>query len=371
VSVDHLYLHYPFCAKICPYCAFYVERVGALQTQRAVIQALRGELAWVAGEGKVAAQISTIYLGGGTPSLIPDALFEELAAALPRLKPGGEFTLEVNPATVTEVKARAWRAAGVNRISLGAQSFIEKELAMLGRQHSPQQVGETCQLLRQEGFTNINIDLIFGLPDQSLPDWQVNIEAALQCHPEHLSAYGLTYEADTPFFEQLQKGVYRQDEAGEIAMFTWTRARLEEAGLFDYEVSNFAKPGFESAHNLGYWQGADYLGIGPSAVSTVGQWRWKNRPDFAVYVAAAQKGEGGWASLRTEEEEMTPDLRLRERLMFGLRMREGVSRAQFADRHAPALARLLAEGLAEEGGEKIRLTRRGQLVADSVAEFLI
>ena len=181
-----------------------------------------------------------------------------------------EFTLEVNPATVTPEKAAAWRAAGVNRISLGAQSFDAEMLKLLGRQHAPDDIAETCALLREHGFENINIDLMFALPGQSEAKWEETLRAALACAPKHISAYALTYEEDTPFFEKLQQGEWRQDEAREIAMFERTRDVLGAAGLVDYEISNFARPGFESRHNLAYWRGADYLGLGPSACSTIG-----------------------------------------------------------------------------------------------------
>ena len=190
-----------------------------------------------------------------------------------------EFTLEVNPATVTPEKAAAWRAAGVNRISLGAQSFDAEMLKVLGRQHAPGDIAETCALLREHGFDNINIDLMFALPSQAEAKWEETLQAALACAPQHISAYALTYEEDTPFFEKLQRGEWRQDEEREIAMFERTREVLAAAGFIDYEISNFAQTGFESQHNLGYWRGADYLGLGPSACSTIGDQRWRNVPD--------------------------------------------------------------------------------------------
>ena len=360
--IRHLYVHTPFCAKICPYCAFYVQ-LGGATAQREFVAAVREE--WRRARDEFPLALETIYFGGGTPSLFRGNLFAELAwlSHDSRLK---EFTLEVNPATVTPEKAAAWREAGVNRISLGAQSFDAGLLKILGRTHAPEDIAETCALLRQHGFANINIDLIFALPGQSLAKWDETLQAALACDPQHISAYALTYEEDTPFFEKLQRGDWRQDEEREIAMFERTRAVLSEAGFVDYEISNFAQPGFESQHNLGYWRGADYLGLGPSACSTIGGLRWRNLPDTKAYVKQIALGQ----SVRGELEALDAATRTRERIMFGLRMREGVSRTEFGD-EAPRLKELAAHGLAFEENGRVRLTPRGQLVADSVAGMFV
>ncbi len=383
--IRHLYVHTPFCAKICPYCAFYVHQGGVAQ-QREFVAALREE--WQRAKEEFPLTLETIYFGGGTPSILSAELFTELTQELkisskqvrhPELVEGSvqsafvpenrtdphEFTLEVNPATVTDEKAAAWRAAGVNRISLGAQSFDAEMLKILGRQHAPRDIAETCALLRRHGFENINIDLMFALPGQNEETWEKTLQAALTCQPNHISAYGLTYEEDTPFFEKLSKGEYRQDEAREIVMFERTRDVLGAAGLVDYEVSNFARPGFESQHNLGYWRGEDYLGLGPSACSTIGALRWKNVPDTRAYAERIAKGE----SVREELEEIDSAIRIRERIMFGLRMREGVASALFSDE--VQLRKLETDGLALEENGRVRLTLRGQLVADSIAEMFV
>ena len=310
--------------------------------------------------------LETIYFGGGTPSILSAELFAELAEELPQQHGWSEFTLEVNPATVTPKKAMAWRAAGVNRISLGAQSFDAEMLRVLGRQHAPEEIAETCDLLREHGLTNINIDLMFALPEQSEEKWLTTIEAALACKPNHVSAYALTYEEDTPFFEKLQRGELRRDEEREIAMFTQTREMLGAAGLIDYEISNFARPGFESQHNLAYWRGADYLGLGPSACSTIGAMRWKNVADTKAYAEKIAQNE----SVREEIETLDAATRTKERIMFGLRMREGVALEEF-DAAASHLKELEANGLAFEEAGRVRLTSRGQLVADSVAGIFI
>jgi oxygen-independent coproporphyrinogen-3 oxidase len=324
-------VHVPFCARVCPYCAFHVHR-GGIDEQRDFVAALKAE--WQLARQEFPLGLETIYFGGGTPSLLSAELFSELAAELPRPRSWSEFTLEVNPATVTDAKAVAWRAAGVNRISLGAQSFDAEMLALLGRQHGPKDVAETCALLRSHGFENLNIDLMFALPGQSLTHWEATLGAALACRPNHVSAYALTYEEDTPFFEKLQRGEWRQDEEREIAMFKRTRAVLAADGLVDYEISNFARPGCESRHNLAYWRGADYLGLGPSACSTIGTRRWRNVPNTPGYMERIARGE----SVREELEEIDPSTRARERIMFGLRMREGVERAEFTEAETSPIA---------------------------------
>jgi oxygen-independent coproporphyrinogen-3 oxidase len=361
--IRHLYVHTPFCAKVCPYCAFYVHQGGAAQ-QREFVSALRAE--WQRAREEFHLALETVYFGGGTPSILSAELFAELARELPPDVGAHEFTLEVNPATVTREKAMAWRAAGVNRISLGAQSFDPEMLALLGRQHAPEDIISSCALLREHGFDNINIDLMFALPTQSADRWEETLHAALACEPQHVSAYALTYEEDTPFFNKLQRGEWRQDEAREIAMFTRTRDVLGSAGLVDYEISNFARPGFESRHNLAYWRGADYLGLGPSACSTIGAQRWRNVPDTRAYVERIARGE----SMRGEQEEIDAATRRRERIMFGLRMREGVARDEF-EPDAAQLKELAAHGLAFEETGRIRLTAQGQLVADSVAALFV
>jgi len=367
--IRHLYVHTPFCAKICPYCAFYVHR-GGVAAQREFVAALRTE--WQRASEEFPLELETIYFGGGTPSILSAPLFSEVAKELvsekePYCRPQvQEFTLEVNPATVTAEKAAAWRAAGVNRISLGAQSFDAEMLKLLGRQHRPEDIAETCELLRREGFENINIDLMFALPGQSEAKWEETLRAALVCAPQHISAYALTYEEDTPFFEKLRLGEYRQNEEREIAMFERTRELLGAAGFVDYEISNFARPGFESQHNLGYWRGADYLGLGPSACSTIGGLRWRNVPDTKAYAERIALGQ----SVRGEMETLDAATRTKERIMFGLRMREGVARAEFGD-DVKQLAELTEHGLAFEAKGRVCLTPRGKLVADSVAAMFV
>jgi oxygen-independent coproporphyrinogen-3 oxidase len=295
--------------------------------------------------------------------MLTPALFRRMTQALPRVE---EFTLETNPATVTASKMQAWLEAGVNRISLGAQSFDAGYLKLLGRQHRPEDIAETCQELRAAGFHNLNLDLMYALPNQPLELWQTTVEAALACGPYHLSCYGLTYEEDTPFFERLQSGEWSIDESRELTMFQWTRERLRAAGLPPYEVSNFARPGSESLHNQAGWQGRDYLGLGPSASSIVHEERWKNLSSTDAYATALESGH----LPRIEVESNPPALRLRERRLFGLRTREGLPR-ELVHPLTPEQERLVTEGLVHWSDNALILTERGFAVADSIAEFFL
>jgi oxygen-independent coproporphyrinogen-3 oxidase len=357
--IHHLYVHIPFCAKICPYCAFYVELAGKAEKQKEFVEALCEELD--RAKSIYNFELKTIYFGGGTPSMLSAGLFLKVADHLPRSKEM-EFSIEVNPATVTNEKAKAWKQGGINRISLGAQSFDSDYLKLLGRQHKPSDINETVSVLRNFEFSNINLDLMFALPNQQEEIWNNTLKAALDLKTEHVSAYALTYEEDTPFFEKLQKGEWKTDEAREIEMFEKTVALLENDGIKSYEISNFARPGFECRHNQAYWKGADFLGLGPSAWSSIGEDRFQNIPDTAQYVDRVKKK----VSLKSQEEKITPQLRLKEKIMFGLRTREGIAMENLKD-HEPILKDILEQGLAELSEDRVKLTRRGRLVADSVA----
>jgi oxygen-independent coproporphyrinogen-3 oxidase len=355
-TIRHLYIHYPVCAKVCPYCSFYVH-TSSTGAQKKLVDALCRELELAQKE--YVFELETIYFGGGTPSILPAALFTQLAAALPAHR-AGEITIEVNPATVTQAKTSAWKSAGINRVSLGAQSFDAGYLKLLGRQHKPEDIARTVAALRTHGFGNINIDLMYALPSQRPELWQDTLKASLDCGPEHISAYALTYEEDTPFFRKRLSGEFVPDEERETRMFEETVDLLTKAGLPPYEISNFARPGFESAHNRAYWQGKDYLGIGPSAVSTVGGKRWKNVPDSARYMASLSAGR----IERVEKEELTPEIRRRERILLELRTREGVAASEIKQE---TLKTLEQDKLLTRRGDRVVLTPRGRLVADSVA----
>lgn len=389
-SPPHLYLHTPFCAKVCPYCSFYVHG-GGVPAQEKFVEALVNEIHLARSAYDLRPR--TIFMGGGTPSMLKADYFRRIAEALPPRvadpESAVEFTIEVNPATVTEAKAQAWREAGVNRISLGAQSFDSALLKLLGRQHKPADIPTTVEQLRAFGFPTINIDLMFALPGQPEANWLATLDQALACHPDSISCYALTYEQDTPFFEKLTSGqwhITEEDREREARLFKQTAERLAQAGLPAYEISNFARPSAECRHNQGIWRGEDYLGLGPSAVSTVAGQRWRNIAETARYsewLAQIKIGGEGSASttheraleqleeIRTERETLELPTQRRERILLGLRTREGIA-LSLLDEHGTSknAADLLQEGLVETISNRLVLTAAGRLVADSVTEAL-
>lgn len=331
--VRHLYIHVPFCASKCKYCAFYSTLSDATQMAK-FVDAVLADL----GRWPTPLTPSTIFIGGGTPSLLPLALMRRLLQAV---GPADEFTMECNPATVDFEKAQVYRQHGVNRISLGVQALDDELLKSLGRIHTADQAFKTYRLLRAAGYDNLNLDLLFGIPGQSLSQWQDTLQQAIALHPEHVSAYCLTREEGTAF-ATLDPNDDLEREMFEVAVDT-----LTHAGYQHYEISNFAQPSRECQHNLAYWRGEDYLGLGPSAVSTIGLRRWTN---------------GG------EEEQLTPAIKRAERIAFGLRMLEGVP-AEFINGFD--ISRLLDQELVQWRGNRLQLTRRGLLFADEVsAEFV-
>src|SRR5215467_8818179 len=326
--IRHLYVHIPFCARICPYCAFYKDLLDRSQTQRfceAILRELVGcdlsEPDW-----RLACRIvpSTIYFGGGTPTALNIAQLELLLRGFHEtldLSELVEWTMEANPGSVSARKAGVLKRFGPNRISLGVQSWDDELLKLLGREHNARQAEESFRILRDSGFKNINIDLMFGLPDQSLDQWRATLEKTIALEPEHISTYCLTYEEDTEFFLRHARGEFRQDPDADADFFEMTMAILEDAGYEQYEISNYARAGFESVHNRAYWLGKDYLGIGPSAVSTVKMQRWQNVCDYRGYIDRVFSGK----SARGSSETLTDEMKRTERIALGLRTREGIS----------------------------------------------
>jgi len=365
-AIHHLYFHIPFCPKLCPYCSFYVE-VGSKNKTTAFLDALLREVE-VAGES-FALQPRTIYFGGGTPSALTGAQLEYLLGGLRArldLSALEEWDLEANPATIRPDKARLLHDLGVTRLSLGVQSWDDALLTTLGRIHDAAQAEATFGILRAAGFRNLNIDLMFGVPGQTLAQWQATLARTIALGPEHISCYCLTYEEDTDYFRKLTGGEYRQDVDFDADLFETTTDTLNAAGYAQYEISNYAQPGAESRHNLAYWRGADYLGFGPSAFSTLGTERRKNLADTAGYTRRILAGESAIGST----EHISPQTRAGERAAFGMRLAEGVSLAELAQ-WAPALAEFRELGFLEERAGRAVLTRRGRLMADAVAEAFV
>ena len=363
---EHLYIHIPFCAKLCPYCSFSVETRFRFKT-KAFVDALLAEIQLRAVEFTVIPR--TIHLGGGTPSALSLTELEYLLEGLHRTLALGslvEWTIEVNPATVSPRKAKMLHAFGMNRVSIGAQSWDSQVLQTLGRNHSALQTRATFATLRQAGFENINLDLMFGVPGQSPESWECTLRESLALGPEHLSTYCLTYEEDTEYFDRLQRGEFRENSEQDAGFFECGVELLSAAGYGQYEISNYAKPGRACRHNMAYWAGADYLGLGPSAWSTVGEKRWQNVPDTAAYVRALQAGVRPIAT----EEILPPETRQAEKIAFGLRMNAGIDSTALARSHDLVTA-VREEGLLEDHGPRVRLTARGRLLADEIAAELI
>jgi oxygen-independent coproporphyrinogen-3 oxidase len=362
--IRHLYVHIPFCARICPYCAFYKDLLDRSQTNR-FCEALLREL----DQQRKTTRPSTIYFGGGTPTALTTSQLEFLLASFHErldLSQLVEWTVEANPGSVSERKAGLLKKFGVNRISLGVQSWDEELLKLLGREHNAPQAEESLRILRDAGFSNINVDLMFGLPGQKIEQWRATLEKTLALRPEHISTYCLTYEEDTEFFRRYSRGEFRQDSDADAEFFELAMSILEDAGYEHYEISNYAWPGFASLHNRAYWAGQDYLGIGPSAFSTRGLKRWQNVCDYRTYSDRIFAGESPIGSMET----LTPEMKRTERIALSLRTRDGASALDvepFADR----TSEFIALGLLRQSNGRFILTKEGKALADSVAEGFI
>ena len=359
-----LYLHIPFCHRVCPYCSFYKHTPGDTPIG-SFVDALAAE-----AKSRITENPRTIYLGGGTPSMLSPGHLTRLFSALHDtvdFSKLDEVTLEANPATFDAAKAKLFRELGVTRVSLGIQSFTPHVLEILGREHSVAQASESVTILREAGIPSVNIDLMFSIPGQSKDDWQKTLEHAILLNPDHISAYNLTYEEDTAFFESLRRGQMRENEDHDAEFFHLADELLTAAGFDHYETSNYAKPGHHSSHNQGYWRGEDYLGLGPSAVSTLGSIRSKNVPDTARYVAQITAIGNALA----ESETLDAEARRLERIALGLRTRDGIS-LDLLNPDAIARALNLAdEGLARIDAGQLILIHHGRALVDPIAAEML
>lgn len=355
-----VYVHVPFCPSKCGYCDFNSYAMSGEimdRTTRAMIQEIERS-PWAGRPAK------TIFFGGGTPTYLPAeqivALLDAVRAVHPTL-PDAEITSEANPGTVDMPKFAAMAKAGFNRISLGAQSFVDQDLVRLGRVHRSGEIERAVSAAREAGFKNLNLDLMFALPGQSRHAWEANLDRALSLGPDHLSLYCLTLEPNTPFYKEHLRGtLVLPDEDEQVAMYDRCVERTREAGLEHYEISNFARPGFESRHNLAYWRGEEYAGYGPGAVERVGMRRttnWKH-PERYIEVVEADR------DLACEKDDLDQATLRLERIMLGLRLREGIP----VDWGAPeGVEKMVGRGWLSQCDGKLVLTSEGLHFCSEVA----
>lgn len=364
-----IYLHIPFCHRVCPYCSFYKHTPGSSSIGGfidALVAEAKSRIHSLESSGEFSAP-RTLYLGGGTPSMLSTThlrrLFEGLAEVidLPSLE---EVTLEANPATFDEGKAAQFVDLGVRRISLGIQSFHQPTLERLGREHTPEQAIAAVETLRKAGMPSINIDLMFSIPGLDRQSWRETLETSISLKPDHVSAYNLTYEEDTAFFDQLNQGTLDMNPDRDANQFFLGDELLTGAGFDHYETSNYALPGHESSHNRGYWAGEDYLGLGPSAVSTLGSTRSKNIPDTDRYVDMIKSIGHATA----ESEILGPEEFRMERMALLLRTKGGIS---FKGLDPDRVDHLVSEGLAKRKGGRLILSRNGSALVDAIVAELI
>lgn len=372
-----LYIHIPFCASKCYYCDFN-SYAGKGDLARSFFEALALEAEYYLKQGTFDRGVQTIFFGGGTPSLYVDEIIGFLDVYYPRWKvvSNAEITLEANPGTVTAEKFERLRKSPVNRLSFGFQSFHPVILKKLGRTHSPEDLFRALQMARNAGFSNINCDLIFAVPGQTLEMWQEDLDRLMDLHPEHISTYNLTIEEGTRFGEWYAQGTLKMpDEDLQLVMYQFGMERLSKAGYQHYEISNFALPGFRSKHNQIYWRNEEYLGLGPGAFSYLSGRRFFNVQRIEDYIQRLLKGDSPVA----EEEIINRDKQMAETLMMHLRLTEGIPLAYFRNRfgvsveeaYPQALQKLLHLKLIERVNGYLRLTREGLYVANEVfMEFL-
>ena len=379
--ISSLYVHVPFCAQKCSYCAFYSEASSGELIER-YTGALVRELELAAPDLKPA----TVFFGGGTPSILNLKQWRRVLEAMQRLNLLGasEWTIESNPATVSLDKAKLWRDFGVNRVSMGVQSLDEDLLDRLGRVHSRDMVFKSYDLLRRAGFDNINLDLMFAIPSQTMAVWEQTLTEAIALGSEHLSCYEVIYEDDTPLFKQLAAGEISIDEDLACAMHEKLVERATSAGFVQYEIANFARNSPASAddvpsracrHNVNYWRGGSYYGLGPSAAGYLRGVRTKNWSNTPLYCERLERGE---RAIETVEE--LPALkRAGETAAFGLRMNAGWPLLQFRsvtgfDLHSEwrtEISDLVARGWADLSSDRFRLTPNGLRFADAAAEMFL
>ena len=372
--MQHFYLHVPFCQRRCSYCDFSIavrRRIPTNEYVNAVLTEMRSADPGPAARG---GPISTIYFGGGTPSLLPPEAITTLVDKLlrsadpgPAARGGQEVTLEANPEDVTPDHAKAWRASGINRVSLGSQSFDDTVLKWMHRSHDAARIGAAMHALRGAGIENISLDLIFALPDELHRDWERDLDIALALRPTHLSLYGLTVEPRTPLDRWISRGAtHAPDEERYAEEYLFAHRRLMADGFFFYEVSNASLPGFRSRHNSAYWSGQPYVGLGPAAHSFDGTTRRWNLRAWEAYRRAVAEGRSAVES----EETLTAEQREMEAIYLGLRTAEGLPLAAASPRRPSPPPHLAAQGWIVEHAGRLKCTPEGWLRLDSLVNEL-
>ena len=341
-----LYVHIPFCKKRCLYCDFF--STTQLARREEYVEALLKEIAMRRNEASE--PIQTVYIGGGTPSTLDAADIERIVRAV-GLQEAEEVTMEMNPGDATREYLQALRQTGINRLSIGIQSFQDELLQLIGRRHNAKQAIEAVRMAQEVGFDNISVDLMYALPTQTMTQWEADIETALSLGVQHISSYGLMYEEGTALTKMVENGELEAiDEDTENAMYDRLCERLKQAGFVHYEVSNFALPGREAKHNSNYWNGTPYIGVGAGAHSYIGKVRSWNPDDLEAYIQGMNDG-----SLKRESETLSDEDLYNEQIMLGLRTSKGC-------RPSPSVDRRLTVGKLREK-EWIRETEDGRIVA--------
>lgn len=372
-----LYIHVPFCRRKCHYCAFFsLPHSPDLEAQ--YLKALEGEIAFRGNQLKDR-NISSIYIGGGTPTLLSISSLSKIMNKVFFsfcLNKNIEFTVEANPETTKEPNyLSALRSLGVNRVSLGVQSLDDEILYVLGRRHTSTEAIRAIGMLQNAGFENLSIDLIWGLPGQSLKMWMQDLRTVVKMRPKHVSCYGLSVEPGTLLGKQLeQKQVELPEEHFQAKMYVHGAEYLESESFLHYEVSNFSRMGYVCQHNTGYWEGRSYIGLGPSAVSCVDGFRWKNPSSIDDYSTLTQDSFSG-----LEIEDLGHEAKLRERIMLSLRTAKGLNLKEyrqwtghdFCRRFGPLLKALHSSNLIRMANGYVRLTKNGMLVSNSIIERFI
>lgn len=381
-GVFSVYVHIPYCTYKCPYCDFNVHVASPIPEEEYVSSLIRELRHYSRESGWSGNEVETVYFGGGTPSLFSSKSFTRILEFLRgafAFSPSAEISMEANPSDLSEQTLIETRVAGINRISVGAQSFCPAHLKILGREHSPEEIDRAIGWIGRAGFENFSIDLMFGIPGQTVEEFGEDLHHAVSLGPTHLSTYGLTYEEGTPFFRWKRAGLLKSsDEEVEVSMMERADELLSSRGYVHYEVSNYARPGWESRHNTNTWRYRSYLGAGAGAHSFLervgGSQRWSNERSPREYMNRAN--HDGRAI--THHEEIPPTDAMEEFLLLGLRLSDGIRRKEFAARFHrdlsetyPAITELTSEGFLTQTAESVACTRKGMLVLDALLIRLI